>query len=115
MSNNSFSIDFGKNARGRTALGGAQTFLGHTGGAGLPGLKKNQGKQPGNSVFTPAKGSAESLEADLLYKQVLMAEVNNESAQVGLLAKSGVEQFPKDIRFYKFLARFYLKIKSTMN
>lgn len=109
MGNNSFSIDFGKNARGRTALGGAQTFLGHTGSAGLPGLKKKKGKQPGNSVFTPAKGSAESLEADLLYKQVLMAEVNNESAQVGLLAKSGVEQFPKDTRFHKFLASHLVK------
>lgn len=104
MVNNTFSLDLGKNARGKTALGGSQGFLRHKGASTSLRSGKKRGKKP--LVGQAAIGE---LDSHLLYKEILLAQVNNELNQVGLLAQKGVEKYPTQTRFYTLLASFFLK------
>ena len=95
LGKNSFSFDLGKKPVGMTSLGGAQAVQRQ--GSKLKPFKS--GKKATADV-----PSAEDLEYLLLYKELLLAQVNNEAKNIRRLAQKGVDDYPKQTRFHIQLA-----------
>ena len=99
LGKNTFSLDLGKNAGSKTALVESQRFLSRKGAlaSGRSGRKHSKN-------FVVDQKAAEQLDSHLLFKDILLAKVNNEFTKVGQLSQQGVEQFPTEARFYLYLA-----------